>query len=305
MLAKSRKLAKNKIENDMKRVVVLMVALCFAVALPAQELARAGVCDAGEIKTFAGNPRSVVAVELRVEQQQFTPGVYARYAQKYLGVRASLASRTDTRIVLASLSAIDSVPLAITAEPASEIAAESAVLPSNRLNNAALSPEQQAAATADLIFSLRKHRVDLITGETGENVFGAGLRAALDEIERLEKEYLAMFYGTTVTTQHVERFTITPSRDKVDYLLCRYRAGEGIVSIADLAGEAVMLHIAPAEKIDLSGLPIADEKAKTKSEYIVANPSQCTLLCGTNELVKITLPLFQYGSRVHLTPSQR
>ena len=88
----------------MKRVVVLMVALCFAVALPAQELARAGVCDAGEIKTFAGNPRSVVAVELRVEQQQFTPGVYARYAQKYLGVRASLASRTYTRIFSASLS---------------------------------------------------------------------------------------------------------------------------------------------------------------------------------------------------------
>jgi hypothetical protein len=35
--------------------------------------------------------------------------------------------------------------------------------------------EEQAAATAEMIFSLRKHRLDLITGEAGENVFGGGL----------------------------------------------------------------------------------------------------------------------------------
>ena len=178
-------------------------------------------------------------------------------------------------------------------------------LPSNRLNNTALSLEQQAAATADLIFSLRKHRMDLITGETGENVFGAGLRSALDEIARLEGEYLAMFYGTTDVSERTERFCVVPSRDKTDYLLCRYRAGEGVVSVADLAGEAVLLHIVPAEAVDIAGLPVADPKAKVKAEYVVANNSLCTLLCGTRELAKIALPIYQYGKRVYLTPNAR
>lgn len=295
----------NKIENVMKRIVILAVALCCAASLSAQTLARAGVCEGSGIKSFAGNPKSIVAVELRVEHQQFTPGVYARYAQKYLGVRASLASRTETRIVSASLASVDAAPQSITAEQPLEKTAESIALPSNRLNNTALSLEQQAAATADLIFSLRKHRIDLITGETGENVFGAGLRSALDEIARLENEYLAMFYGSTAVSERTELFSVVPSRDKTDYLLCRYRAGEGVVSVADLAGEAVMLHIVPAETIDVAGLPITDAKAKGKAEYVVANPAQCTLLCGTRELAKITIPIYQYGKHVYLSQSAR
>ena len=284
----------------MKRIVILAVALCCGAMASAQTLARAGVCEGGAIETFAGNPKSTIAVELRIEEQQFTPGVYARYAQKYLGVRASLASRTETRIAAATVALATSATQGATVEQPAKGEVEGAVLPSNRLNNTALSLEQQAAATADLIFSLRKHRIDLITGETGENVFGAGLRSALDEIARLENEYLAMFYGTTVKSERTERFALVPSSDKTDFLLCRYRAGVGVVPITDLAGEAVLLHIAPSEEIDTAGMPIVDAKAKSKAEYVVANPSLCTLLCGADELVKATLPIYQYGKRVYL-----
>lgn len=288
----------------MKRIVMLVVALCCAVSLSAQTLARAGECEGSGIKIFAGNPKSTIVVELRVAKEHFTPGIYARYAQKYLGVRASLAEHNRSRIVSASVALADALPQSITVEqPAAET--EGVVLPSNRLNNTALSLEQQAAATADMIFSLRKHRIDLITGETGENVFGAGLRSALDEIARLENEYLAMFYGTSVETERTERFAVVPSQEKTDYLLCRYRADSGVVSVADLAGEAVLLHIVPAETVDMAGLPVADAKAKVKSEYVVANQAQCTLLCGTNELAKITLPVFQYGRHVYLKQEAR
>ena len=283
----------------MKRIVILAVALCCGVMVSAQTLARAGVCEGGAIETFAGSPKSTIAVELRIEEQQFTPGVYARYAQKYLGVRASLAARTETRIAAATVALATAATNGATVEQPAKGESEAA-LPANRLNNTALSLEQQAAATADLIFSLRKHRIDLITGETGENVFGAGLRAALDEIARLENEYLAMFFGTTVKSERTERFALVPTSDKTDFLLCRYRAGVGVVPIADLAGEAVLLHITPSESIDTAGLPIVDAKAKSKAEYVVANPSLCTLLCGADELAKVTLPIYQYGKRVYL-----
>lgn len=50
----------------------------------------------------------------------------------------------------------------------------------DRLSLVEKSPESMAQDAANAIFSLRRHRIDLVTGEAGENVFGAGLKAALE-----------------------------------------------------------------------------------------------------------------------------
>ena len=39
-------------------------------------------------------PRTILAVDVTVERDQTLTGPYARYAQKYLGVRAPLADKT-------------------------------------------------------------------------------------------------------------------------------------------------------------------------------------------------------------------
>lgn len=231
--------------------------------------------------------------------------MYARYAQKYLGVRASLTSHVETSILSASVALADSAPVSVCVPQSDDVAAETSPLPSNRMNSRAVSPEEQASATADMIFSLRKHRMDLITGESGENVFGAGLSSALDEIARLEKEYLEMFYGSTVIGERTERFFVVPSRGENNYILCRYRDGAGVLPLSDLSGEAVMLHIEPSAEPDTEGLPIADAKDKNKVEYVVANVAKCTLLCGTRELAEISLPIYQYGERVSLAAPAR
>lgn len=284
----------------MKKLLLLTLALCGAAAVSAQNVARTGVYHAADGETVVGVPQSVLAVELRIGERVFTPGIYARYAQKYLGVRASLTSRVETSILSASVALVDSAPVRVNVPQPDGETTEAATLPSNRMNNRAVSPEEQASATADMIFSLRKHRVDLITGESGENVFGAGLSAALDEIARLEKEYLEMFYGSTVVGEHAERFYIVPSRGENNYILCRYRDGAGVVPLSDLSGEAVMLHIEPSATVNTDGLDVADAKEKNKIGCVVANDAECTLLCGTRELAKISLPLYQYGERVYL-----
>ncbi|HAY31196.1 DUF4831 family protein, partial [Alistipes sp.] len=68
-------------------------------------------------------------------------------------------------------------------------------VPIDKQSTVEKSAESMAADAANMIFSLRRHRLDLVTGEAGENVFGGGLKAALDEISRLEQEYLALFLG--------------------------------------------------------------------------------------------------------------
>lgn len=282
------------------------MALCGVASASSQNIARTGVYCAADGKTVVSVPKSTVEVELRIAERSFTPGVYARYAQKYLGVRAPLTSHVETSILSASVALADSVPVRVCVpQPNDDAAAETSPLPSNRMNGRAVSPEEQASATADMIFSLRKHRMDLITGESGENVFGAGLSSALDEIARLEKEYLEMFYGSTVVDERTVRFLVVPSRGERNYILCRYRDGAGVLPLSDLSGEAVMLHIEPSAEPNAEELPIADAKDKNKVEYVVANVAKCTLLCGTRELAEISLPIYQYGERVYLAAPAR
>lgn len=288
----------------MKRILMFSLLVCCTLPLAAQTVSRSGAYYDGD-EIVVSRPETTVGATLEIEKRTFTPGVYARYAQKYLGVRASLAERTETAIVAASLSLI----------PSREYGAERRfgdtggdavqTLPSNRIDNGASTAEEQASATAAMIFSLRKHRMDLITGETGENVFGAGLSAALAEIDRLEKEYLAMFYGTESVERRTESFSVTPVAGEKNYILCRYRDGVGPVPVSDLSGEAVVLHVEPAADTGLAGIVPAGEKERNKVGYVVANMSECSLLCGARELVSASLPILQYGTRVDVAVAAR
>lgn len=288
----------------MKRIVMLSLLACCALPLAAQTLSRSGAYyDGNEIAL--PRPETVIGVTVEVETRTFRPGVYARYAQKYLGVRASLAERTATSIVAASLSLQPSREYGAERRFEAAAASEAPTLPLNRIDNGASTPEEQASATAAMIFSLRKHRIDLITGETGENVFGAGLASALDEIERLEKAYLAMFYGEESVDTRTERFSVVPVAGEKNYILCRYREGVGLVPVSDLSGEAVVLHVEPSGRTDLGGVVPAGEKERNRAEFVVADMSECSLLCGARELVSASMPILQFGTRVEVAVAAR
>ncbi|MBQ5855268.1 MAG: DUF4831 family protein, partial [Alistipes sp.] len=172
--------------------------------------------------------------------------------------------------------------------------AESVVLPDFRMDNRAMTVEQQAAAAADMLFSLRRHRKELITGEAGENVFGAGLAAALEKIAAIEKQILDMFYGTTTTAIQEYRYTITPTAEQTSYTVCRYREDVGVVDKADLSGTPVMVVITPAQ-VDTEGLPFATEKDKVKRSFTIAAQCKVELFVGTQTMDSLSIPMFQYG----------
>lgn len=279
----------------MKNIFATILMLCFAGAVSAQSITRAGFyMDNGE--AVLSNPKGSVTISVTVEKRHFTPGEFARYAQKMLGVRASLTERKESAIVASAILAAEP------AEPCRKSCVgggEESVLPPFRADNRALSVEQQAQAAADLIFYLRRHRKELITGEAGENVFGAGLRSALAQIDKMEQQCLDMFYGTTTTTTEEYRYTVTPTADEKNYVVCRYRDGEGILPISDLSAAPLMLLFTPAE-VDTSALPLATTKDKVKSDYVVVPTCAVELLLGTQTLCKGEATLPQYGTTVTL-----
>lgn len=71
--------------------------------------------------------------------------------------------------------------------------------------------EDKASDAAEMILHLRKERVNIVTGNTDANFYGNSMEIALKELDRMEKEYLALFEGFTVVKTFSASFDIIPS----------------------------------------------------------------------------------------------
>ena len=59
--------------------------------------------------------------------------------------------------------------------------------------------EDKAAEAAEIILSVRQERMNIAMGHTDATFSGEALAAALEELSRIEEEYLALFRGYTVS----------------------------------------------------------------------------------------------------------
>ncbi|MBO5962730.1 MAG: DUF4831 family protein [Alistipes sp.] len=281
----------------MKKIFAILALVGIATVGVAQNI-KAGLYDKqGNAVVVEAEP-IVVNVTLRVATEHFTPGVYARYAQKYLGKRATLSEYSSLELVDAKLALGQAEELA----PKVEQESYTLPLPLNRTSATAQTTEEQAAATADMIFSLRKHRLDLITGEASENVFGAGLKAALDEIARMEKECLDMFYGSKTIAEQTHIFNIAIAPDKNEYLVCRFSDKAGVVEADDLSGSPIVLKVETEKHKDYPQLQPLGPKDKVSAEYIIVPQSKCSLIIGAElkGVVEFASPLYGAKSVVAL-----
>lgn len=283
----------------MRRLFSFMMLAAFSFSAMGQNEIKAGVYDLSGNAVLLDAEPCVISVELRYVVRQFVPGEYARYAQKYLGDRASLAERKSAELLSGS------IKLGKGEEPQPQYkSVESATtLPSNRFSREALTTEERAKETADLIFSLRKHRLDLITGEAGENVFGAGLKAALDEIARLESEYLAMFYGESVCDEICKVVNVEVDNKQSDYVVCRFSDTDGVVAADNLAGKVVLLHLQAPKNVRHPAIkPIAVKSKIRPVEYTIIPDVKCTLLLDATPLDESDFALYPFAQRAVSAP---
>lgn len=293
----------------MKRLFSTLVLLAAAAGLCAQSRSPY-VAPLGLVEGAAGvepqeEPRTVLAVDVTVECDRTISGPYARYAQKYLGVRAPLTDKSDWRVVdariaLAPADRLEALPLPTSSRRvvshATSDDAFTRVSPDRRMS---LMPtaEEAAASAAATVFSLRKHRLELITGEAGENVFGGGLQAALDEIAREEQALLELFLGKHVVSTLTRRFYVRPAADKRQYVVCRFNGEKGLLPANDLTGNLVVLQIDPAETTP-SSIPEAGEKDPNVARCRIANEATCTLSVAGETCAEAVLPIFEFGRTI-------
>ena len=293
------------------RLLALALAVCGGAAAQNPYIALQGANETAD-GIVVSQPRTVLAVDVTVEKDVTLSGPYARYAQKFLGVRAPLTDKTGWAVTGAAVALLDAkacLDAPAPAEPSRRImtyaAAEDefARLQADKNDMTVLALEDAAREAANTIFSLRKHRLELITGEAGENVFGEGLKAALAEIERLEQSYLELFLGKQIVSTRTQRYLVYPSADRKQYVFCRFSPAAGLLPESDLSGDMVVLQIEPSGDTEC---PIeAGPKEQGTVKCRMADPSTCTVIASGREYARAVVPLFEFGRTVQVALPRR
>ena len=196
-------------------VALLLVASSLVVDSSAQQVVKKRIgsyVENGNVVVAEAN--TTLAVDIVVEKEQFVAGPYAKHAQRLLGTNALLVDKVIYRIVKSDVSvAENSAYIAPESVDLSKFSEEATVefpkvLP-DRLSKNNLTIDQAADRAAAQIYALRTARLELVTAELGDGVYGAGLESALREIDRLEQEYLELFYGKRIVTYSHQRYYVT------------------------------------------------------------------------------------------------
>ncbi len=260
--------------------------------------------------------RTTLGITVTVEQQEIIAGPYARYAQKYLGVTAPLTDKVLHEVTSAKLFDVNDMPQhedaapTLATTPAVEPASPTHMNPArgfprltvDKTSAAAMSLEESARLAAEKIFSIRRSRFDLITGEVGENVFGGGLGSALAELNRLEEEYLSLFLGRETTSSVSRRYSVTPIRGRLTYTVCRFSETDGLLPHDDLSGIPMVLELQPAgdsPTVVLNTQPKPNPRAV--AQLIPADMQGRLILDGT-ELSSGQFRIRQLGETVYVNP---
>ena len=345
--------------NILSRFVAVSAMLAVSVAAYAQKKGE----DPQGFLTYS-LPSTTITLEVEAVQEKFYAGPYARYAEKYLGIKAGQKDETSFQITQVKIApyveadqsrrysvnvkkgTIDATFLKLSAEGliafadanfadetiwrfpvktqgdfsangvTSNLSSESTTLYRNDKKESIYnkvsvqqnmvvekSPEKRAAETADMILKLREKRLQIVTGDTDATYSGEAMGAAIDELTRLEKEYLTLFIGYSESQTQVKRFEIVPDvkRESQMYIAFRLSDTAGLVSADHMSGRPVVMEIMPQEFMQ----PEISEEEKLLAKGVEAYyriPAICTvkLIDSGNTIVQTRIPVYQLGQESSL-----
>lgn len=279
----------------------LILALMFVMAstLSAQQVVkkRIGVYTENG-NTVVAEANTMLVVDITMSYEEFVAGPYARYAQKYMGARASQVGYMEYSIVDAevALAVDDFYGVDNDCDAAERCFASSVSFPDvlpDKLSTGTMSVENAAEEAAETIFDLRRVRMELICGDLGEGVYGAGLESALNELDRLEKSYMELFYGKREQRLITRRFYLPVDATRKSQVLARFNAEEGILGADNLNGDIIMVTIQPSE------MHYPESNPKGKISYRYANNATVIVTLGQQLLNSRVLPIYEFGKTIN------
>jgi len=157
--------------------------------------------------------------------------------------------------------------------------------------------ESKAKEAADMIFSIREKRYKILVGDTDATYSGEAMKAAIDALEKMEKEYLALFIGHVNNSEQAAQFEIVPSAGNEAQLYVAFRISdsEGLVGPENVSGKPYYLSL-KAEPISQPVSNLKGQKPVATVAYRIPAICNASLSDGMNNVLQTRIPVYQLGT---------
>jgi len=321
--------------TGIRRIAATMIFLMAMLSVSAQpETTRmtAGRTTEGIVYFL---PKTNIRFHLLVEKKTYTPGEYAKYAEKYMQlqdiqqeeeVTCRLAGYTISPIGVRDTSKCfnvklkggkcetaeimlsdDGVLLAVNEKPATpkvrppfKPAPKPAPKDPRRYLPAEMltagSTAKMAELTAQLIYELQERRLMLITGEADDIPQDEQqLQRMIDEIDQEREALMSLFTGTVTRDTTEHTLVVSPTKEVEREIIFRFSRRLGIVDKDDLSGVPYYMTIRDPHHTDQQKYPMPESK-KPEGFYVnVPTKVHISLMADNHDLVTYELPMAQFG----------
>jgi len=156
--------------------------------------------------------------------------------------------------------------------------------------------EKKAKEISDRIFAIRENRYNILIGNTDATYSGEAMKSAIDELTRMEKELMTLFYGYSETHEMKAVFEVVPSASAPRQMYVAFRVSDtdGLVSPDNVSGRPFFLELTPETKSE----PFDFDSVKNKKSCVFYRlPAVCkaVLSDGGNPLLDTRVPVYQLG----------
>ena len=286
-------------------------------------------------------PRTCIVADVSAVKVVYTPGEFAKYADRYLHIggvgqeAATTWSVTDvkvhqegmpdsTKYYTIKLKDKTIAPMATLTENGiiaainQQIELDECLLPNsvsthNRLDAkqyltedilSATNIAKMAELTAQEILDVRESKNAIKRGQVESMPKdGASLKIVLDELDMQERALTQMFVGYTDTTTCYQSYSMCPDADVAEQVLFRFSRKLGFLAADNLAGDPYYVTIKDLHSVPK---PTAAEAAKRKIQGVVYNmPGMGKVTVSTMDrtVYERDLPFAQFGTIDVLNPT--
>lgn len=279
-------------------------------------------------------PKTAIHFHLLVEKKTYTPGIFSKYAEKYLlrkevgqekdvnhrlvsfqmsqtGVRdtskcfiVNLKGKSATSEIRLSddgvLLAVNDIPIPTKQlKPFHPAPKQQLPDPMKYLNGEARmagSMARKAEITAMQMAELQEHRQLLITGEAEEMPTDrAQLQLMLNEIDQQYESLQSLFTGTTTCDTTEHHITLCPDKEMQREVIFRISKQQGLVDKDDLSGIPFYLTVEDLHQQSQQEFDFPENKKDEGFYTNVPGIAKLTLYREDQQLATYNYPLAQFG----------
>lgn len=152
---------------------------------------------------------------------------------------------------------------------------------------------KMAEMAAKQIYRIRESRADLLSGETEHTPDGQALKQMLEEMDKREQALVALFVGRRVVEKKTVVYSIVPTQEMENHVVCRYSSVEGMVGADNMVGSPIYLTLKLQQTVA--------QQTKKPSRicglyYNVPARVKAVVTDGEEELAKGTFDVAQFGA---------